>query len=190
MRTASKSAPRGGSSTTSVDTALARARDQAVLFVDVVASTQIVCRCGDIEWAELLHRHARAMQAVVRRHHGRVGAFLGDGFLFQFDEAGDAVRAALRMHHAVSVQDLFEVRMGLDHGPVVDFGDDWAVGLTLHVASRLADWCEPSEIAISDRCHAAARESVAIPQATDVRVQLRGVDRVTRAHVIRPGASW
>jgi len=158
-----------------------------VLFVDVVASTQIVCRCGDVEWAGLLHQHARAMQAVVRRHHGRVRAFLGDGFLFQFDEAGDALTAALRMHHAASVQDLFEIRMGLDHGPVVDFGDDWAVGLTLHVASRLTDWCRPSEIAVTDRCYAAARRSIAIPPAADVTVQLRGVDTATSAHVIRSG---
>lgn len=160
---------------------------RTVLFVDVVASTHIVSSCGDEAWVRLLERHTKAMLAVSRRHGGHLAAFLGDGFLFQFDDPGEAVLAATRMHLAADVQGLFELRMGLDHGPLLPFGETWAVGLTLHVASRLTDWCRPSEIAMSGRCYEAARASAAIPPSVETIVHVRGVDEPISVHVIRPG---
>jgi hypothetical protein len=116
--------------------------ERSVLFSDVVASTEFIDRRDEIAWLTLVDRHARAVCAVARHHGGEVVSFLGDGFMLMFAEASDALQCALRLQTASRTQDLVHIRIGLAHGLVFRYRDDWYVGRTIQVASRLADLCQ------------------------------------------------
>lgn len=159
---------------------------RSVLFSDVVASTALIDRCGDDAWLTIVDRHARAVCAVARHHRGDVVSFLGDGFMLMFAEPADAVQCALRLQTASRIQDLVHIRIGLDHGEVFHFRDDWYVGRTIHLAARLADVCGNGEIVVSHRCLERARRRIATPRTEPRRLHIRGMREPCTVHVVRP----
>ena len=158
--------------------------EQTVMFIDVVSSTEILEQCGDAAWLRRLDRHTRAMHSIVQRHGGELCSFLGDGFMILFDDPGDAVVCSLKMQTAAAVQDLFMIRIGIDHGPVLAYGDSWHVGLTIHIASRLTDQCRPGEVVLSDRCYRLARDNAAVPPVRTTDVQIRGLQGLMTVHAV------
>lgn len=165
---------------TSMDAAVAK----AVLFVDVVASTDYAREHGDEQWRTAIDRHARAVRAIVERHHGMVGSFTGDGFMALFDDPGDALQCGLRMHTANAVQQLFDVRIGIEYGEVLPYGPGWYVGLTLHIASRLTDLSGAGEITLSHGCLLLAQRTTAVPPTHRREVAVRGLDRPLSVHTV------
>lgn len=160
---------------------------KAVLFVDVVASTEFVRSHGDHAWRTAVHRHTRAVRAISAHRGGHVASFTGDGFLVLFDHPGVAVESALCIQRANAVQGFFDVRIGIEYGEILPFDDDWYVGMTLHVASRLTDLCGPGEVVMSDRCHRVALEQIAVPAVERSERTLRGLDQPLTVCVVRRG---
>lgn len=160
---------------------------KTVLFSDVVESTRLASTAGDAGWLQLVDRHARAVRAIVAAHQGQLAGFLGDGFMVLFDDPAEAVVSALKIAEAADVQDLFGIRIGLDHGPVIPYQDDWYVGMTIHVASRLSDRCRSGEVLLTDRCLAAATERVAVPVGFSTSADLRGIPEPVKVHAIERG---
>lgn len=157
---------------------------KAVLFVDVVASTDYAREHGDQQWRTAIDRHARAVRAIVERHHGMVGSFTGDGFMALFDDPGDALQCGLRMHTANAVQQLFDVRIGIEYGEVLPYGPGWYVGLTLHIASRLTDLSGAGEITLSHRSFVLAQRTTAVPPTRRREVSVRGLDTPLSVHTV------
>ncbi len=60
----------------------------AVMFTDLVDSTQRAVDEGDAQWRDLLDIHDRTVQGCVRHHGGRVVKYTGDGVL-ALDAVGD-----------------------------------------------------------------------------------------------------
>ncbi len=158
---------------------------KTVLFSDVVASTRMASSHGDAAWLQLVDRHTRAVCAIVGTHGGELAGFLGDGFMVLFDDPAEAVVCALKIGEAARVQDLFGIRIGLDHGPVIPYRRHWYVGMTIHVAARLSDRCRSGEVLLSDRCYAAAKERTAVPAVVSTTTSIRGLDRPITVHAIR-----
>lgn len=158
---------------------------RTVLFIDIVASTTYASVHGDADLLRVVDRHVRAVRSISEHHGGELGAFVGDGVMVLFDDAGSAVECALRLLAASAIQDLVHVRIGLDHGEVLPYRSEWYVGLTLHVASRLTHLSEPDEITMTDRCHRAARRSVAVPPTVPREVGVRGLDEPLTVHAVR-----
>ena len=161
-----------------------RTAEQTVMFIDVVSSTEILNQCGDAAWLQRLDRHTRAMDTIVQRHGGELSSFLGDGFMILFSDPAEAVMCALKMQTAAVVQDLFMIRIGIDHGPVLAYGDSWHVGLTIHIASRLTDRCQPGEVVLSDRCYHLARAAAAVPPVRTTDVRIRGLEGLMTVHAV------
>ena len=89
---------------------------RALLFTDVVDSTRMVERLGDVRAAEVWAEHDRRARNLIARHHGReIGR--ADGFFLLFDDPADAARYALAYHHALADLGL-AARVGLHVGPV------------------------------------------------------------------------
>ncbi len=160
---------------------------RSVLFSDVVASTELIDRRGEDVWLNLVDRHARAVCALAQSHGGDVVSFLGDGFMLMFDDAADALTCAVRLQTASQIQGLMRIRIGLDHGDVFRYRKDWYVGRTIHVAARLADLCDDSEIIVSGRCMRRARRSMAAPTSEARTLAIRGLREPCDVHVIRAG---
>ncbi len=126
--------------------------DLAVLFADIVESTALYRRLGDIEALKIINACLGAMKAVLPQHHGRLVKTLGDAVMCLFPDADSAVDAAIDMQRAIAMLKPgglpMQIRVGLHTGPVVVGGDD-VYGDTVNVAAYLADAASPDQILIA-----------------------------------------
>lgn len=109
---------------------------RAVLFTDIVGSTEHLARVGDRTWREVLVAHDDRAIRAIEQHGGRAVKSTGDGLLAIFEGPAQAVRAARAM--ADAVRDLeIQIRAGVHVGEIETRGTDVA-GVTVHIASRVA----------------------------------------------------
>ena len=119
----------------------------AILFTDIVGSTQQAAALGDGAWRRLLASHDAIATATVGRHNGRVVKTTGDGVMAAFNGPGRAIRCALAMRDSLRAIGL-EVRAGLHTGEVEVMGDDIA-GIGVHIAARVLHACSAGEVLVS-----------------------------------------
>ena len=124
----------------------------ALLFTDVVDSTQLVERVGDERAAQLWAEHDRHARELLAAYRGRE-IDRTDGFFLLFNAADDAARYALAYHAALDDLGL-EARVGLHVG---------AVTLRENAAADVARGAKPIEV-----------EGVAKPFAARVMALARG----------------
>ena len=120
----------------------------AVLFTDLVDSTQHAARAGDAHWRDLLDVHDRSVGTAVRHHGGRVVKHTGDGVLALLPSATGAMDTARSIIDTLAQQDL-EVRVGIHVGDVDVRGDDVS-GLAVHVAARVMGRARAGETLVSE----------------------------------------
>jgi len=127
--------------------------DLAVLFADIVESTALYRRLGDVEALRIVNACLDAMRSVLPRNHGRLIKTLGDAVMCLFPDADSAVDAAVEMQRAITTLQpgglSMQIRVGLHTGPVVVGGDD-VYGDTVNVAAYLADAAIPDQILIAE----------------------------------------
>jgi class 3 adenylate cyclase len=127
---------------------------RAVMFTDLVGSTEMTERLGDAAALELV----RVPDALVRRglaaHRGREVKHTGDGIMAAFDDVARAVRAAadIQRHFFAynrCAAESLRVRVGIHAGePVLDHDD--LFGATVQLASRLCSEAEADGIVVSE----------------------------------------
>ena len=119
----------------------------AVLFTDIVGSTESVSSVGDGAWRGTLDAHDRVVNRVVARHGGTVVKQTGDGALVVFELASRALRAAVALRDELGALGI-ELRQGVHAGEIVLRGDDVS-GVAVHVAARIMSLAGPGEILTS-----------------------------------------
>jgi len=121
----------------------------ALLFTDIVGSTQLAERLGDRAWHGLL----RQQRAIVRTQVARLGGVevdcCGDGFFAIFLLPALAIQCA-----AFACDALFDVgiemRAGV-HAGECDFEQEERVsGIAVHIAARIASLARPREVLVSE----------------------------------------
>jgi class 3 adenylate cyclase len=120
----------------------------AILFTDIVSSTEQSARMGHRHWSALTDTHDAMVRTTLGRHRGREIKTMGDGFLVTFDSASRAVRAATEIVRQAQGMGI-EVRAGVHTGEVEMRGDDVA-GLAVNIAKRVCDLAGPSEVLVSE----------------------------------------
>jgi len=118
-----------------------------LLFTDIVDSTITAGTVGDERWRNLLHAHDNAVRSELARFRGIEIKNTGDGFLATFDAPARAIRCALSICEAVRAVGL-EVRAGLHTGEIHLVNGD-VKGISVHIASRVADLAGPREVIVS-----------------------------------------
>jgi hypothetical protein len=73
----------------------------AILFTDVVGSTERAAGIGDEEWRGLLDTFRLAVRREIARHGGREVNVRGDDFLVVFPRASSAIECGRDLHRAV-----------------------------------------------------------------------------------------
>ncbi len=122
-------------------------RLMAVLFTDVVGSTERLSTTEDHRWTALLDEVDSTVARHVRRHEGRVCKSMGDGHLAVFDRPSDAVGAALDLTRAMAVLGT-PIRAGIHIGEIELRGEDVA-GLAVHVGARVSGKAAAGEILVT-----------------------------------------
>lgn len=120
----------------------------AVLFTDIVGSTELATALGDRRWRELLEQHDAAVRASIARFGGREVDTAGDSFFTVFDMPFAAVECALDAIHAVRLLGL-RIRAGAHMGECVDAGTT-VRGVTVHIGARVAAKAGGGELLISN----------------------------------------
>ena len=119
----------------------------AVLFTDIVGSTEHAAVLGDRRWRMVLDHHDRVISEEVTRNGGTVIKSTGDGVLATLPSGDRALRAATTIHERLSRDDL-QVRMGVHVGDVERRGTDVA-GMSVHVAARVMALAGPGEVLVT-----------------------------------------
>jgi len=123
------------------------------MFTDIVTSTDLVSVIGDEPWHELLDWHDRELRSAVAQHRGEVVSHTGDGFFVAFEQADEAIDAAVdiqrrlvrhRREHGFSPS----VRIGLHTAEATRRGRDYS-GRGVHVAARVGAAAEHDEILVT-----------------------------------------
>lgn len=118
-----------------------------VMFSDIVGSTEQLARVGDRRWRLLLDRHDRLVRKQLAHFGGREIKTTGDGFLAAFDGPAKAMRCGTAITAEARALGL-QARVGLHTGECEVRGSD-LTGITVHVASRIADRGAGSEVIVS-----------------------------------------
>src|SRR5947208_2805605 len=133
----------------------------SVLFVDLVASTELVSGSDPEVVRRRVTTFFDAVSQCIEAHGGTVEKFAGDAVMAAFgspiaheDDAERAVRAALAIVEQVHEIGL-EARIGVEAGEVVvDESDStFATGEAVNMAARLQQAARPGEILIGEFVH-------------------------------------
>jgi class 3 adenylate cyclase len=120
----------------------------AVLFTDIVASTEHQSRVGPREWSRLTDHHDARVRAALAHHRGHEVKTTGDGFLVTFDATGRALRCATEI--LAGARDIgLDLRAGVHTGDVEVRGDDIA-GLAVTIAKRICDLAGAGQVLASE----------------------------------------
>ena len=152
---------------------------EAVMFTDLVDSTGMTARLGDVRSVEMVRAH----DSLVRRALGDVGGreikHTGDGIMASFDDVDATVRSTCAMQRSFEIfnsnsDEELHVRIGIHAGEPVQDNND-LFGVTVQMAARICDHAAADAIVVSD----AVREDLQDPVSFSAlgAVSLKGFAR-------------
>jgi class 3 adenylate cyclase len=151
----------------------------AVLFTDLVASTERAVEAGDEQWQNLLDVHDQAVRRSVLHKGGRVVKFTGDGVLALIPSATGAIEAAQSIREALAQQNM-DIRVGIHVGDVDVRGDDVS-GISINVAARIMSHAKAGETLASDAaCQAVLGSDIRFDRTDEI--QLKGLPGWFKMH--------
>ena len=128
-----------------------------LLLTDLVDSTAMAHRLGDVAWRDLLSAHFEATRAELERHHGHEVNTTGDGLLATFDGPAAVLRCASAIGRAAARAGL-RIRASVHVGEVELVGTD-VRGIAVHQAARILSQAAADEILVSATTRALAGSS-------------------------------
>lgn len=169
-----------------------------VLFADIKGSTKLALEAGAENWHRILDQFFGILARAVHGLEGTINQYTGDGIMALFgaplsheDHALRAGLAALEMRS--QVRDFADrlrlreglnlsMRVGINTGEVIvgRIGDDLrmdytAQGLTVHLAARMEQLCEPGRIMVTRHTAALQEGYLSLRSLGETRVA--GVDQ-------------
>jgi len=115
----------------------------AVLFTDIVGSTEYFKVHGDKLGREMLRTHHNTASSIVSAFGGKVLKLIGDSIMASFVTPSDAFKAAISMQQRFkekgndkNTADNMSVRIGIHYGRVIVENND-IYGDVVNVASKL-----------------------------------------------------
>ncbi len=130
---------------------MAQDLEVAILFADVVGSTQLYDKFGDTKASETVARCLDIMKDATTQHNGTVIKTIGDEVMSTFPTVDDAMEAASQMQSLISGRDAdiqVSIRVGCHFGPVVQEQND-IFGAAVHTANRMTSQAKSKQIIIS-----------------------------------------
>ena len=142
-------------------------RLMVLFFSDIVGSTDLKSRLGTVAYTTCLTRHDAIFRAIVTATSAsEILKDTGDGFFASFATASDAVRAALRFQHELSVAELpLKTRIGIHVGELAELekessGLPKVVGLAADMTARVMQLAAGGQILLTRFAFNEARQFV------------------------------
>jgi class 3 adenylate cyclase len=120
---------------------------RAIMFTDIVGSTELAARLHHNQWQRLLSEHFDFLRREIELGGGEAVKAMGDGFLATFSEPEPAVRAASEIVRSSSSLGL-DVRAGI-HVGVIEASADDVHGIAVHIAARICEQADRGQILVS-----------------------------------------
>ena len=134
---------------------MAKDLEVAILFADVVGSTQLYDKFGDAKASETVAACLEVMKEATFQHDGAVIKTIGDEVMSTFPTVDLAMAAAATMQSRISgdpeqsaVTIPVSIRVGCHFGPVVQEQND-IFGAAVHTANRMTSQAKAGQIVIS-----------------------------------------
>ena len=134
---------------------MAKDLEVAILFADVVGSTQLYDEYGDTKASETVAHCLDVMKDATHQFNGTVIKTIGDEIMATFPTVDDAMAAASQMQKRISSEGSDEkehipvsIRIGCHFGPVVQEHND-IFGAAVHTANRMTSQAKARQIVIS-----------------------------------------
>ena len=152
---------------------MAKDLEVAILFADVVGSTQLYDKFGDTKASETVARCLDVMKDATHQFNGTVIKTIGDEVMATFSTVDEAMGAATQMQNRISSGEdeiKVSIRIGCHFGPVVQEQND-IFGAAVHTANRMTSQAKAKQIIISG--------TTVEQMGPDWRAQTRQIDVAT-----------
>jgi class 3 adenylate cyclase len=133
---------------------MAKDLEVAIVFADVVGSTQLYDKFGDTKASETVASCLEVMKDATYQFNGTVIKTIGDEVMSTFPTVDDAMGASVMMQSRISADSRQEgsipvsIRIGCHYGPVVQEQND-IFGAAVHTANRMTSQAKSRQIVIS-----------------------------------------
>ena len=133
---------------------MARDLEVAIVFADVVGSTQLYDKFGDTKASETVALCLDVMKDATYQFNGTVIKTIGDEVMSTFETVDEAMGAAVRMQSRVTTETRrnegipVSIRIGCHYGPVVQEQND-IFGAAVHTANRMTSQAKARQIVVS-----------------------------------------
>ena len=133
---------------------MAKDLEVAILFADVVGSTQLYDKYGDTKASETVASCLDIMKDATYQFNGTVIKTIGDEVMSTFPTADEAMGASIMMQTLITAEGKKEggipvlIRIGCHFGPVVQEQND-IFGAAVHTANRMTSQAKAKQIVIS-----------------------------------------
>ena len=132
---------------------MAKDLEVAIVFADVVGSTQLYDRFGDTKASATVALCLEIMKDATHQFNGTVIKTIGDEVMSTFETVDDAMGAAVMMQSRITSETREDgipvtIRIGCHYGPVVREQND-IFGAAVHTANRMTSQAKAEQIVLS-----------------------------------------
>jgi class 3 adenylate cyclase/tetratricopeptide (TPR) repeat protein len=156
-----------------------------VLFTDLVGSTELMSRLGDIAAEELRREHFSLLREVLDEAGGQEVKSTGDGLMVVFSAVGAGLACAVGMQQATAARPAsgapLSMRVGVAVGEADSDKGDW-YGRPVVEAARLCAQCEGGEILTTDMVRLLARYRGGFEFESMGEIALKGLGEPVTTH--------
>jgi|GEM_PF-2914453 len=181
-----------------------KAKTVAVLFADLIDSTEFKWQHTEMEWLAKTRLHNLVAEECVVQYGGRVVKFLGDGVMAEFEgteHAQRAIQSGLAIIEAIETQNetrnhvgmkVLETAVGVASGKVFRFKfpqskETDPQGTIVDLASRLCGLAGPQQLVCSKTCFDdAGGESVFPNCSKELERFVKGFNGPASMHLVLP----
>jgi adenylate cyclase len=127
----------------------------AVMFTDIVGSTNMTQVHGDAAAQDVVRTHNRIVRAALTTYQGREVKHTGDGIMASFNNTANGVAAAIYIQQKTAENNAsgppvpLGIKIGINAGePIIE--DDDLFGTTVQLSARIVDKAGDKEIFVSE----------------------------------------
>lgn len=143
-------------------------QEMAVLFTDIVGSTEFFQSHGDVNGRKMLQQHLDIASLAISEHGGILVKSLGDSVMAYFLNSKEALKSAIKIQQKSLIsnrgkeqQDQVHVRIGIHFGETIVEDKD-IFGSAVNIASKLTALAAREQIYISREMHGLVHDLTAV----------------------------